>query len=319
MRIAALLNPYAGNAGRIRGAAEAISSFAAGHELLCAGSFGGGLSGCRALAIDETLPYVARLHAAVDALAGESPALYIVAGGDGMAAYVAGRLLRTGHTAPRLLGLALGTANVGPIIAMDAAALARFDPDRLCDRTVGAIELFDGETSVAFAFNDAVLGNTLLATLDGTACTVSARRLAESGALERAEPMADIGPVTVEKNGVRCESALPRVAQIIVSPVERENLFGRAVTGVLCFTAGGAERAALLLSERPLVTMAYDARGYTRLAASEQLLFSEGDRLRVLGADSGALLIADGNPYLRKADAVSFRYRPGLIRAVQAG
>lgn len=316
MKAAVLMNPFAGGASRIRETANAIEAFCAGGEILSAAPYGGALFAfARQVRVDETLPYVLRLYAAVDALAAERPDCFIVAGGDGMAAYVASRLLKTGCSRPRLLGVKMGTANVGPIVSIDAATLKSMRYDELPFRPLGAIEAFDGEESVAFAFNDAVLGDTLISTVGGKACTISARLLAERGESAPKDPTESLGTFTLEKNGARLKSALPRVSQIVVSCVERENLFGRAVTGMLCFTAGRAERAALILSERPLITLNPDARGYTSLAMSEQLLFSETDRIRVGGLNEDVMLIADGNPYLRRAESVSFRYRANVIRA----
>jgi L-iditol 2-dehydrogenase len=181
--------------------------------------------------------YVARLHAIVDALAAENPDFYLVAGGDGLAAYVAGRLLRTGHAHPRLLGVAMGTANVGPIISFSAADLKRTAPEKLSFLPCGAIEAFDGDVPVAFGFNDVVLGNTILGTIDGAARPISACAMAQDGSKVPAEPLSDIGEsLVIRKNGVRSPSPLNHTAQIVVSAMERESLYGRAVTGMLCFT-----------------------------------------------------------------------------------
>lgn len=292
MRCAVLLNPFSGGAAHIQDAAEAVSRFLAGHEAFCSDAFGGALlPGAKCLHTDASLPYVPRLYAAIDALTAESPELWIVGGGDGMAAYLAGRLLETGCERPRIAGIAMGTANVGPIVSIAAEALAKSAPERLIYEDCGAIEAFDGETHAAYGFNDVVLGDTLLATVEGKPCTVSAKRLYAGATLVPAEPAADIGALRIMKNGALLPSQLGRVSQVIVSCVERENLYGRAVSGMLCFTAGREEKGALLLSERPLVTLAPDARGYESLAPSEQLLFAEGDRISISGLAEGVMLM----------------------------
>ncbi len=320
MKAAVLLNPQAGGAGRLGEVASAVGALVSGHASIGVTGYGGEI-----LRPGTLLPrpaqtgYLPALHAAVDALASHEPDVYIVAGGDGMAAYVADRLVTRGLR-PRLLGVRMGTANVGPIIDFDAAELDGLSLDTLAFAPCGAVEALDGTAHVAFGFNDVVVGNTLLSTVDGQAVTVSARALAEEGKLVPEAPLASIGPaLTVVKNGLETPSALSGVSQAVVSCLERENLSGRAVSGMLCFTGSGPERAALTLSSRPLVVLAPDPRGFARPAAMEQLLFSACDTLSLRGASPEALIVADGNPYTRRAAEIGFRYAPAIIETARRG
>ncbi len=317
MKAAVLINPSAGGADRIRDVCAAIDSFCAGCEVVASEAFGGGLVRAdRLLAADAgaRAGYVERLCANVDALASERPDLYLFAGGDGLAAYAAYRLVRTGHVRPKLVGVGMGTANVGPIISFSAGALAESGPERLLFSGCGAVEAFDGAASVAFGFNDVVLGNTLLGTVGGVPMTISARDMARCGKKVPQKPLEDLGDALfVVRNGVRSPSPLPHTAQIVVSSVERENGFGRAVLGMVCFAYQQCEQAVLLLCERPLVVLDYDPRGYETPALSAQLLFGEDDAVRIEGLSPDALIVADGNPYIRKSGPVSFAYRPNVV------
>ena len=128
-------------------------------------------------------------------------------------------------------------------------------------------------------------------------------------------PLAQIGSsLTVTKNGLRSSVPLERVSQIVVSAVERERLYGRAVTGMLCFTCWQQAHAALLFSERPLVVVDYDPRGFETPALCAQMVFGEEDEVTLSGLVPEALVIADGNPYLRSFESVTLRYRPGVIQ-----
>jgi hypothetical protein len=117
----------------------------------------------------------------------------------------------------------------------------------------------------------------------------------------------------ISKNGCDYRCRLPGIAQIIASPVERDNFYGRAVTGVLCFSPHSEDRAAILISEKPVVTMKRETYGYDRPAIVEQMLFRAGDTIRFSGVNGKAYIIADGNPYRRKNETIGFRYIPEAV------
>lgn len=316
MKAAVLINPSAGGADDIQKVVSSIDTFLHDCEVIAAQGFGGEF--LRADTVVQiprsTDGYIARLHATVDALAALQPDFYLVAGGDGIAAYLASRLLKIGCIRPRILGVAMGTANVGPIITFSADELLCKTPKTLSFTGCGAIEAFDGSDPVAFGFNDVVFGNTILGTLDGKAQTLSAIRMAREGRKEPIAPLENIGAnIQIVKNGVRSQSPLLHTAQIIVSAIERENLYGRAVSGMLCFTCREQMKAALLLCERPLVVMDYDPRGFETPALSAQIIFGADDTLTIEGLSPDVLIIADGNPYCRSFDSAALRYRPDVI------
>jgi hypothetical protein len=309
MRAAVLINPSAGGAGDIQKVVMAIDAFLYGCEIV------GGES-LRSHTVVQTPQggYIGRLHAAVDALCALQPDFYLVAGGDGLAAYLASRLLKTGTVRPKILGVAMGTANVGPIVSLSADDLMHAKPESLSFAGCGAIEAFDGDNPVAFGFNDVVFGNTILGTLGGKAQTISALSMAREGKKEPMAPLESIGAsIHIIKNGVRSPSPLAHTAQIVVSAIERESFYGRAVAGMLCFTCWEQAQAALTLSERPLVVTDYDPRGFETPALSAQIVFGADDTLRIEGLSPEALVIADGNPYCRSFDSAALRYRPNVI------
>ena len=318
MKAAVLINPFAGGAGAMEAVCSALNDFLRPCEVVSARGFGGERIRSAHCCAEPEGDYRPRLFAAVDYLAAGEPDFFLVAGGDGFAAYVADRLLKTGYPRPRILGVAMGTANVGPIVCRTAGELYGASPESLAFEGCGAIEAFDGGDSLAFGFNDVVFGNTILGTVDGRAQTILARAMVESGQKVPAMPLEDLGgSLFIVKNGVRSPSPLPRTAQIVASAVERENLYGRAVSGMLCFTSFAKERSALLFSERPLVVTDYDPRGFETPALSAQILFAEGDEVVLEGLAPEALVVADGNPYLRGNRPVVLRYRPNVVEIVR--
>ncbi|MEL7608908.1 MAG: hypothetical protein AAGU74_05340 [Bacillota bacterium] len=314
MKIGVLVNLRAGSADRVNVVCAAVDRLLGSHEVICSLDFGGShLRADRIVAPIKAAGYLPKLWACVDAIAAESPGAFVVAGGDGLAAYVADRLITRHGGTPRMLGIAMGTANVGPIVAFQAEELDGLKFDDLEFAPCGAIEALDGDRHAAYCFNDLIIGNTLLSTVDKKTATVSAAAMARDGSRLPEDPMESaVSSFKLVKNGAEIFSSLPSVAQIVASTLERDRLYGRAVAGMLCYAGEGAQ-AAILLSERPIVTTRYDARGFGAFARAEQLLFGAKDDLRLYGCKPEALIIADGNPYLRSGDFIGIRYIPELV------
>ena len=310
------MNPLSGGADRLPIVCSAINSFLSGYEIVGADLFGGIQLKPDILLNIQDGPFMEKLTASIDAVSAYHPDLYVVAGGDGIAAYVADRLLsKDPQCRPHFVGVAMGTANVGPIITFTAEELASLTPAMLHFESCGAVEAFTGGAHAAYGFNDIVLGNTLLATVNGATCTVSAAAMYKDGSKLPVLPHANLGDeLCISKNDKAMPIGLPSTSQIILSTVEREKLYGRAVTGVLCFSQGTDEQAAMLLSQRPLVTISYDPRGYEEFALSSQILFNKDDRLKVSGLFDDVMIIADGNPIPLINGSAEFRYLPDIIR-----
>ena len=286
-----------------------------GHSLFGASGFGGEFFP------EEIKPdapegagYGARVgHAALSLIDGGAEMLALL-GGDGTAAYVADAMIRSNRADIPIFGIAMGTANVGPIISHDALKKGLPAVERLQSVKAGAVEAFDGERRVSYGFNDIVIGDTLLATLDGETITADAALLAKEGRIERREPGRCIAErVTIRKNGVLSETSMAAISQIIASPVDRDDFYGRAVTGILCHSPHTPDKAAILFSPHPIVTMAPDDYGFKRPARSETMLFGEDDAIVLSGIDKEALIIADGNPFLRGERDIRLRYMPEIV------
>ena len=315
MRAAVLMNTLSGGADRIAEISAAIKSFLKGYEIVSVDDYGGNVLQPDIMLQAIEGGFIPRLNAAVDAVSAYEPELYVLAGGDGIAAYVADRLLAKDPTCkPKFVGVAMGTANVGPIISFTAEELSDLTPEDLHFESCGAVEARSCGKHAAYGFNDIVLGNTLLATVDGKTCTVSAADMCRDGSKTPVDPHEHLGEnLTVIKNGKELPAVRHAVSQIIVSAMERERLYGRAVTGVLCLTDGNEEKGAMTLTERPLVILDYDRRGYEEFAFESHILFSQKDEMEVRGLDDDVLIIADGNPIALEEGRAEMRYVPDII------
>ncbi len=310
MKIAVIANIGAGS-GKAEELLKRVSSLWQGHRFLGVRGFGGELCE-KCLPEPQAEGYVERITAASAALLKESPDVLLVIGGDGTAAYASEAA--AGSRVP-MAGIAAGTANVGPIISMGADdEIPR--PEEMIRKSINALELLRADGShLAYAYNDLVLGNTYLGTKDGKTVTFEARALAAEGRKEEAGPIRDIsdGNLCFTLDG----TALPPLpfapAQLIASPLETAQYYGKAVNGLLCYTPDSPYEAAVYVSPNPVVSCEESSAGFEAWYTGAQLLLKEGSELTVSGLDPRVCAVADGNPYLIPAAGIKLRYCPDLV------
>ena len=310
MRIGVLVNPSAGHGQRAQAVTSRLEACWQGHELL---TVAGPTAPCFTQA--ELLPepeggYVEKLFGSVRALLAAGAEMIVTLGGDGTAAYAAEALGDARKIVP-LLGIGLGTANVGPIVTLPGD-----DPippvEALRFVSGDAIAVYDRGRRIAAGYNDVVLGNTYLATLDGETVTADGQALLTEGRVARGTPLENVfGPhARVTKNGRPLPVSLPAVGQAIAAPLVQDRLYGRAVHGIYCYAPDSPTQGALTLSARPLVSYEPDHRGYDAFAPEERLLFSAADEIAITGLDPSILAVCDGNPWPLTDGAVTLHYVP---------
>lgn len=318
MRAAVIANASAGRQTAQQKILTALCDRWQGVELYGVAGYGGEL-------LPKTLPepapgtYLGRFSEAMTALLAEKPDLLISIGGDGTSAYAADWLLRSGISLP-IFGFGAGTANVGPIVTEhDPENMPA--PDSLQVVTMGAIEALDSQGNhIAYGFNDLVIGNTLLGSVDGKTVTLDAYAMASEGAKRTCSCLETIaGPeFKARKNGNLLSTAFPKIGQVVAAPIEKEqeSFYGRAVTGALCFTPGSPHRAAVYLSNVPIVCCEEAPYAYEEWLLGGQLLLMEGDTLQLEGLAPTVCAVADGNPYLLPDGSVTLRYVPNLLKVL---
>lgn len=316
MIIAFMANPAAGAAPKLSAIGKKLAAAAAGHKVYAVPGYGQeAFPGALPLQSSRGNGFLPDLYAAVSALAQVWPDLYILAGGDGLSAYVVDRLIVAHQLRPTVLGVAMGTANVGPVVTVDVLSQG-ISLQHLAHISSGAVEVLQGGAHVCYAFNDVVIGNTLLATVEGKAITVSAHLMAQRGHKVPAPALADIsapGGIVVHKNNRLAPLSTPRPAQIVLASLEHDDFYGRAVVGQLCYNADPRHRAAMVLCPFPIVAFNDDPELFSRFHAFDQLLFGPGDELALAGLHRDAQIISDGNPYQRTAETLTFRYIPDVM------
>ncbi|MCQ2419783.1 MAG: acylglycerol kinase family protein [Clostridia bacterium] len=316
MRAAVIANPTAGRQTAQEQILLQLQRLWKDTELYGAAGFGGEF-------LPHTLPapdggsYLKRFFSAMDALTDREPDILVTVGGDGTAAYAAEYLLKRKLEIP-IFGIGAGTANVGPIVSEhDAEHLPL--PQELQTIRVGAIEALSSERKhIAYGFNDLVLGNTLLGSVNGQTVTLDAARMAAAGEKKVCSCMADIAgkDFSVSKNGRQLQSSFRTVGQVIASTVERDSYYGRAITGILCYTPDSPCQAAVCLTSVPIITCAENPEGFDDWLTCGQLLMQQGDLISFRGLAEGVCAVADGNPYLIPDCSVDLQYTPDLLKVL---
>ena len=315
MKAAVIFSPGAGQRQHFSVIGNKLVRLFGAHQLItCPGSFGGDyLPGASVCEAERSGGYVEVLGSITRALLAQKPEVLISVGGDGIASYIADAMLTSGHHVP-MMGIAAGTANVGPIVCMSVDDLDCCDVSSWQYFTTGAVEVIaDGH--VGYAVNDVVIGNTFLGTEDGGIVNLSARAMALNGAKEICRPDGNIcgADFSISKNGKEAAHRMAHPGQIVISPLDRDRLEGRAIYGALCSAAYTPCKAALALTEQVMISADAEDAGMESFCPIEHLLFGPDDVVTLSGLTENAQLILDGNPYLRGDADVSLRYHPDLI------
>ena len=312
MRVGVLVNPSAGHGHRTGEVIARLEACWPETELLALESDAPLFTRAALLPAPEG-GHVARIQRGAKALMDAGADLLVTLGGDGTAAYVAEAVVASGKRTP-ILGIGLGTANVGPIVTLTAED--ELPPlDAIAFRPVGSIAVFSGGKRVAAGYNDVVLGNTYLATLDGLPVTADGNALLREGIVREGKPLVSVltAETVITKNGRPLPHTLGEAGQIVASTLERDDLNGRAVHGIFCYAPGSPTMGALTLSARALVSYEEDDRGFDAFAPEERLLFSEEDEIAITHLAPETLAVCDGNPYPITDRSVALRYMPQEI------
>lgn len=274
--------------------------------------------GATELMVEDNVDYKMRLATMVRTLLSHDPDYLVSIGGDGLASYIASAVVATGNKVS-LLGIAAGTANVGPIVSFTMEQLSRLQLSDLEAVPIDGITVSDDSGYLGVGFNDVILGNSFLGTKDGGCSNFSVEELLIH---QRRVPI-EVGTRVVTKGfSVLVDgqersffSSLP-IAQIVISPLQFDRLYGRAVFGGLCLGRDSEHLAALGLSTRNVVDSRSEAWNYKDFTAIQHLVFPEGCVLTLSQLGVDAHIIIDGNPFLREG-TVRVALVPGAVRALK--
>jgi len=213
-------------------------------------------------------------------------------GGDGTANLVAATIIDEGLDIP-LMGIAGGTANVGPLIRFSFETVEK--PSHV--EFIDCLKVWKDEEHVGYAFVDAVFGDTFLGTLNGGMVNLSVEDFLKSGKKVPKKPRDDVvKKLEVLKNGKEVPLRSRRVAQVVASPLNSSTFYiGKAATGILSWASFLESRGILVLSSRVIVDSHVSESDLNEPVLVEQILFGE-ETIEIKGFDRSVYLVLDGNP-----------------------
>lgn len=243
-------------------------------------------------------------------------------GGDGTLCDIASAILDTGATV-QLLGIGVGSANVGPLVSLLGRDVGRLSLDALQEIQIHGIDAYLSENLVGTAFNDVVFSNTYFGTRDGKRIDLDAAANF-SGEDRPAEPKSVCGPRTwIDKNSKRMlANGNDAFAQIIASPLNEGGVYaGKAIGGLMCWGPYLGNPCVLAAVNTVMVRTQL---GLADLNNAEPLRlshvsFGENDRIAIGELLADAVLVIDGNPtcLLSPSDVVTLCARLGAIRVLR--
>lgn len=319
MKTAVLYNPKAGKGLPALQVMTRLSEFFPGDELLVG----------EPELLCESLPtvlvdyskadssYLGLLYSKVRALVDAGADRFVCVGGDGTATYVRNALYILKCSAP-ILGVAAGTANVGPIVSVTLEQLEGHTVADTHEAFYDGISVWVDDKFVSLAFNDLIVGDTFLATVDGQSCNVSVRELLDHGRLVRKIPSESIvsDGFSVDLNGQQMIPPSRDIRQIIISSVAHESHYGRAVYGPIGKCDWCEQKGVIALCDHIAVSFEENDAGTGRFSSMQYLLFGPQDRVVLQGFTPDACLVCDGNPYVLNSDCFRVRFEKELVRTI---
>lgn len=324
MRVAALFNPNAGKRDLFFNVGEIISTVFAFHDIYVLYNKHGSayLKTANNVYVSsiESKDYITTLNHHIRTLTECKPDLFICIGGDGLSTNVANYLIRNEINIP-ILGVAGGTANVGPIVQYSLEDLKNLDVDNLKLEYLDGLKVSSQNEFLSFAFNDMILANTYLGTTEtSTMVNLSVKELLENGESVITEPeekILDEGYHIKLNNEVVLEESDNNIAQIIGTSIKKESHYGRALYGPLCSAPYSNKYGVLALSDFIVVTSKPSPKGLNTFSQMKYLLFGEEDKIEISGINESIYVICDGNPYPINNQTVEINYISNIIQVVQ--
>lgn len=243
----------------------------------------------------------------------------VVVGGDGTLADAAFAILGGEHRCP-ILGIGAGSTNVGDLITCRADELTNLDQADFVTESLHALIALCNEKILALAFNDVVIGSTVLGTLEGKVVDLDATTLLEGRKIPgQPQSITSTSALVTKVSGdkVTLVAQGPSVGTIIAGFAHQNRFFGKAIVGGVCLTSLVGLPAGCLVCEQPIVRSHMER---ANLEAQEPLRsayvsLSEADAIQVTGVLPPAVLCADGNPLesLQHGDVTQIRVRMNAV------
>jgi hypothetical protein len=323
--IGLIVNPRSGlgAAHNLRIAQELVAALDVRSVLTGPGTLGAdALPAATVLAIPDVRGRAASQAVAQQALRAGVDALAVI-GGDGTLSDVAFTILQSGIDCP-VLGIGAGSVNAGKLITRKAAQIAQLrGSDFRVDR-VHALQASYNDQALALAFNDVVIGTTIVGTVDGAWRDLDANAFM-TGRQQPGKPR-PIGTdaARVVKRGAKRDLLVASghsVGTVIAGFAQDDSFFGKAIIGAVGISSLAGAPAGCLVCEQPLVSVSLDLDEHlqTEPIRSAYVSLLHGDTIEISGLTYPAVLCADGNPLaaLQADDRSQIRVLPEAVAVLR--
>jgi NAD kinase len=243
----------------------------------------------------------------------------VVIGGDGTLSDIAFAVYRAGSHCP-ILGVGAGSINAGDLITCKASQVEELQGRDFRVESVNALEASFNDQVVALAFNDVVIGATIVGTIDGAYQDLDANSFMEYRQV-RGIPRpigTDTARVTKHRQGEEIVVGVGRsVGTVIAGFTHYDCFFGKAIIGGVGLSSVAGVSAGCLVCEQALVRTQLDLHEHlkTEPILSAYVSLTDDAVIRVTGLNYPAVLCADGNPLaaFRPVDIAQIRVRPDAV------
>ncbi len=300
-RVGVVANPYAGaGSGALRDVLGRLFARLEGADLvLNDGTFEAETAEACRLACTKVRGPIGDARRMAEALLDAGVDTVVGVGGDGTLGEIAAALAARESKAP-LLGIGVGSSNVGPLVATASAGLDAFLDAPWSETGVHAVDVRLNGEAVGVSFHDVTPANTYFGTRDGRRVDLDGAAALRGIDRQGVPRSVCVAGTWIAKNGRRLLADVSLAGgQVVGSPLnDVEECRGKAVGGFLCWGP--------YLGSRALVAVASEVMIRTHLtpsdlAAAEPLrLFhiglALGDVVELGGLPEKAVVVVDGTP-----------------------
>lgn len=324
-RIGLIANPSAGGGEALRIVRQVIQALMPRELLIGAGEMGAEALGNTSaqLRVFDWQSHIgkARTKFLAEYFAAENVDALVVIGGDGTLADVAFALNR--ERAIPLLGIGVGSANVGPLITCLGKDIARLGNASFSTHAIAGLIAGVNDVPLGFGFNDVVIGFTVLATVDNRIVDVDAVQKMHGLNLPREPESIGAENARVVKTLLRGETLVAQGNQIvtIIVGLPDERFYGKAIAGGVLLSGLADDPAGCLVCDHLLVRTQMDTEWFRKSepVVSYYVGLNESERIQASGLRDGAVLCADGNPLavLHPNDCAQVAVQRALVRSIR--
>lgn len=246
----------------------------------------------------------------------------VVVGGDGTLADVAQVFIASGCRTP-VLGIGAGSTNVGCLITCRTSEASKLHSETLESWDVNCLIATVNDSPLGYAFNDVVIGHTIVGTMDGRLRDIDAAehmRGTVTAGKPRSIATTETRVLRRDRDGDTLVAEGKSVATVVAGFAEPAFL-GKAITGGVCLASFTGLPAGCLVSSFPLVQVEIGAPALLKMPpiVSSYVTLSEETSIVVENVEDSAVLCVDGNPLrrLNEADRVVISVHKGAVQGIR--